>query len=266
MAEELRVALVQRASSTDPAENRAALADLQADPALDADLVVLPEAFARDFGKPGEDVSGDAEPLDGPFAEAVAKLAGQDRTVVAGMFESSDDPARPYNTLVVRGRTEAAYRKIHLYDSFGYRESDRLTAGPWQPTVIEVEGWQVGLMTCYDLRFPELARALVDAGAEVLVVPAAWVPGRDEAEHARKVDHWRTLARARAIENTTYVVAVGQAAPRYTGHSLVVDPDGGLLADPGPDPAVVTAVLSRPALTRARSTNPSLSNRRHFAG
>ena len=266
MAEELRVALVQRASSTDPAENRATLAGLQAEPALDADLVVLPEAFARDFGKPGEDVSAYAEPLDGPFAEAVAKLAGDDRTVVAGMFESSDDPARPFNTLVVRGRAEAAYRKIHLYDSFGYRESDRLTAGPWLPAVIDVEGWKVGLMTCYDLRFPELARALVDAGAEVLVVPAAWVPGRDEAEHARKVDHWRTLVRARAIENTVYVVAVGQAAPRYTGHSLVVDPNGGLLADPGPDPAVATAVLSRSELDRVRSTNPSLSNRRHFPG
>jgi predicted amidohydrolase len=266
MAEELRVALVQHASSTDPAENRAALAGLQADPALDADLVVLPEAFARDFGRPGEDVSADAEPLDGPFGEAVTKLAGDDRTVVAGMFETSDDPARPYNTLLVRGRTEAAYRKIHLYDSFGYRESDRLTAGPWQPAVVDVVGWKVGLMTCYDLRFPELARALVDAGAEVLVVPAAWVPGRDEAEHARKVDHWRTLVRARAIENTTYVVAVGQAAPRYTGNSLVVDPDGGLLADPGPDPAVVTAVLSRDVLVRSRATNPSLSNRRHLAG
>jgi predicted amidohydrolase len=266
MAEELRVALVQQASSTDPAENRAALAGLQADPALDVDLVVLPEAFARDFGRPGEDVSADAEPLDGPFGEAVAKLAGDDRTVVAGMFETSDDPARPYNTLLVRGRAEAAYRKIHLYDSFGYRESDRLTAGPWQPAVVDVAGWKVGLMTCYDLRFPELARALVDVGAEVLVVPAAWVPGRDEAEHARKVDHWRTLVRARAIENTTYVLAVGQAAPRYTGNSLVVDPDGGLLADPGPDPAVVTAVLSRDALARSRTTNPSLSNRRHLAG
>ncbi len=262
MAEELRVALVQRASSLDPAENRAALADLD----VDADLTVLPEAFARDFGAPGDDISAYAEPLDGPFAKAVADLAGRTGTVVAGMFESAPDPDRPFNTLVVRGRAEAAYRKIHLYDSFGYRESDRLTAGAWEPTVVTVNGFGIGLMTCYDLRFPELARALVDAGADVLVVPAAWVPGRDEDEHARKVDHWRTLVRARAIENTAYVVAVGQAAPRYTGHSLVSDPHGALLVDAGPEPGLHTALLTRSVLTEARSTNPSLANRRHRSG
>ena len=84
--------------------------------------------------------------------------------------------------------------------------------------MVEIAGWQVGLMTCYDLRFPELARLLVDAGAELLVLPAAWVAG------PRKVDHWRTLVRARAIENTVYVAAAGQPGPRYSGHSLVVDP------------------------------------------
>ena len=262
MAEDLRVALVQRASSLDPSENRAALAGLD----VEADLTVFPEAFARDFGSPGEDISAYAEPLDGPFAKAVADLAGSNGTVVAGMFESAPDPDRPFNTLVVRGRAEAAYRKIHLYDSFGYRESDRLTAGPWEPTVIELNGFGVGLMTCYDLRFPELARALVDAGADVLVVPAAWVPGRTEEEHARKVDHWRTLVRARAIENTAYVVAVGQAAPRYTGHSMVTDPNGALLVDAGPEPGVHTAVLTRQVLTEARATNPSLANRRHRSG
>jgi len=262
MAEELRVALVQRASSLDPAENRDALAAIE----VEADLTVFPEAFARDFGSPGEDISAYAEPLDGPFAKAVADLAGSGGTVVAGMFESASDPDRPYNTLVVRGRAEAAYRKIHLYDSFGYRESDRLTAGLWEPTVIELNGFGVGLMTCYDLRFPELARALVDAGADVLVVPSAWVPGRTEEEHARKVDHWRTLVRARAIENTAYVVAVGQAAPRYTGHSLVADPNGALLVDAGPEPGVHTAVLTRQVLTEARATNPSLANRRHRSG
>ena len=132
--------------------------------------------------------------------------------------------------------------------------------------MIELNGFGVGLMTCYDLRFPELARALVDAGADVLVVPAAWVPGRTEEEHARKVDHWRTLVRARAIENTAYVVAVGQAAPRYTGHSMVSDPNGALLVDAGPEPGVHTAVLTQQVLAEARATNPSLANRRHRSG
>ena len=112
-------------------------------------------------------------------------------------------------------------------------------------------------MTCYDLRFPELARALVDAGAEVLVVPAAWVAG------PHKVDHWRTLVRARAIENTVFVVAAGQPGPRYTGHSLVVDPLGDVLAEAGEGAAVAhrDAGARRPSTT-ARRTNPSLANRR----
>ncbi len=172
------------------------------------------------------------------------------------MFERSADPDRPFNTLVVRGAAQADYRKIHLYDSFGYRESDRLSAGPIGESLVEVAGFTVGLMTCYDLRFPELARALVTAGAEVLVVPAAWVAG------PRKVDHWRTLVRARAIENTVYVVAAAQPAPRYSGHSLVVDPLGDVLAEAGDDPEVLTAVLRREALEEARRTNPSLVNRR----
>ena len=168
---ELRVSVVQQASGLDPEGNRERLRDLV--PA-DRDLVVLPEAFARDFGEAGSDVSAFAEPLDGPFATELATVADQQgTTVVAGMFEESDDPRRPYNTLAVRGATEASYRKVHLYDSFGYRESDALSAGPLEPIVVEVAGWQIGLMTCYDLRFPELARLLVDRGAEVLLVPSA---------------------------------------------------------------------------------------------
>ncbi|MDT0202510.1 carbon-nitrogen hydrolase family protein [Nocardioides sp. AE5] len=259
--DELDVALVQAASSLDPAENRAAMA--AAVDGLDADLVVLPEAFARDFGSPGDDVSAFAEPVDGPFGQALGALAGPQRTVVAGMFERSADPARPWNTLLLRGAATANYRKIHLYDSFGYKESDRLVAGEWEPVVVDVGGFRVGLMTCYDLRFPELARDLVEAGAEVLLVPAAWVHGRTEAEHATKVTHWRTLVRARAIENTAYVVAVGQPEPRYTGRSLVVDPMGEVVAEAGEGPQVLHATLRRDAINSARSANPALANRRH---
>ncbi|MDN5746727.1 MAG: hydrolase, partial [Nocardioidaceae bacterium] len=155
---------------------------------------------------------------------------------------------------------EATYRKVHLYDSFGYAESERLTPGAVEPVVVDVAGWQVGLMTCYDLRFPELARALVDRGAEVLVVPAAWVAG------PRKVRHWRTLLTARAIENTTYVVAAGQPAPRYCGHSLVIDPLGEIVAEAGSGegerPETLRAELSRAVLEEARRVNPSLANRR----
>jgi deaminated glutathione amidase len=254
----MQVAVVQQASDLEPAVNRARLDSLAPD---DADLVVFPEAFARDFGEAGSDVSPYAEACDGPFASEVARVAEvRGTTVVAGMFESGDDPARPFNTLVVRGAASADYRKIHLYDSFGYRESDRLTAGPLADppgtALVEVAGFTLGLMTCYDLRFPELARILVDAGAEVLVVPAAWVAG------PRKVDHWRTLLRARAIENTVYVVAAAQPAPRYSGHSMVVDPLGDVLAEAGDGDEILTATLDRDVLEEARRTNPSLANRR----
>jgi predicted amidohydrolase len=250
----LSVTVVQEASGLDPDDNRARLRDLVPS---DSDLVVLPEAFARDFGEAGSDVGPFAEPVDGPFARELAEVAAErNTTVVAGMFETSSEPARPYNTLLARGAASASYRKIHLYDSFGHRESDALSPGPLVPVVCEVAGFRLGLMTCYDLRFPELARVLVDHGAEVLVVPSAWVAG------PRKVDHWRTLVRARAIENTVFVVAAGQPGPRYTGHSMVVDPFGEVLAEAGETPAVLRATLDRELLVEARRTNPSLANRR----
>jgi predicted amidohydrolase len=250
---------VQKASSLDAAENRGALADIAGRLEPDTGLVLLPEAYMRDFGAPDTDLAATAEPLDGPFVQRLTGLAAErDTTVVAGMFEASDDPGRPFNTLVVvdRDGLRASYRKIHLYDSFGYRESDRLLAGPVEPVLLDIGGFRVGLMTCYDLRFPELARELVSRGAELLVVPAAWVAG------PLKVDHWRTLARARAIENTVFVAAAGQPGPRYTGHSLVVGPAGELVAEVGDGDHVLTATVDRAALEEARATNPSLANRR----
>jgi predicted amidohydrolase len=255
-APSLRVALVQAAASREPAENRSRLAALAVP---DADLVVLPEVFQRDLGRPEEPLAPDAEPLDGPFVEALtARAAEHGGTWVAGMVERSESPDRPFNTLVVvdGGGLRAAYRKIHLYDSFGFKESDRLVAGPRTPVVVRVGGFEVGLMTCYDLRFPELARELSRVGADLLVVPAAWVAG------PRKPHHWRTLAVARAIENVAYVAAVGQPGPRYTGRSLLVDPRGDVVVEAGEGEEVVHGEVSAALLAEARAENPSLLNRR----
>jgi predicted amidohydrolase len=256
---DLRLALVQRAASLDPDENREAVRSLVTALERDTGLVLLPEAFMRDFGPAGSDISAYAEPLDGPFVAALHELAKQQGgTVVAGMFETSEDPARPYNTLAVvdRDGLRASYRKIHLYDSFGYRESDRLTAGPVTPVIVEVDGVRVGLMTCYDLRFPELARELVRRGAELLVAPSAWVAGPG------KVDHWRTLVKARAIENTAFVAAVGQPGPRYTGHSMLAGPAGEVVGELADGEHLLTASVQRDRLEQARTENPSLLNRR----
>ena len=253
----LRVTVWQHASAEDPVANLEAL-ERVTDLAEGADLVVLPEAFARDFGDPGSDLTPYAEPLDGPFASRVGELATKlDVTVLAGMFERSEDADRPYNTLVLAGpESLASYRKIHLYDSFGYRESDSLTAGPVRPAVTEVNGFRIGLMTCYDLRFPELARALSAAGMDVLVVPAAWVAGPG------KVMQWQTLLRARAIENVCWVVAAAQPGPRYCGHSMVVSPTGEVVVEAGDGDEVLSVALELSAVRAARETNPSLANRR----
>jgi predicted amidohydrolase len=227
----MQVAAVQLHADTDPVENRSRAGDAVAAAAdRGVGLVVLPEATMCGYGPPDFDLASVAEPLDGRFVTdlvAAADRAGV--TVVAGMFEALADEPRVYNTLVVVDGTGlvAHYRKLHLYDALGWKESVRVRPGDPEgdadgPGVVTVGvgGLELGLMTCYDLRFPEMARALVDAGATVLVLPAAWVAG----EH--KQDQWGTLIRARAIESTAYVVAAAQPGPEYSGYSMIVDPSG----------------------------------------
>jgi predicted amidohydrolase len=254
----MRVALVQLAAGIDPAANLEAVHRLTQD--IEADLIVLPEAVMCDFGPPDMRLGPVAQPLDGPFVAALAAIARDHGAgVVAGMFERSDDPERPYNTLVALapdGSLAGIYRKTHLYDSFGYRESDRLTAGLAEPVVVSLADRRLGLMTCYDLRFPEQARALVDAGSDVLVVPAAWVRG------PLKESHWVTLLRARAIENTVDVVAAAQCGRLYCGNSMAVDPMGVVVAALGEAEGVVRAVLDERRLRSVREQNPALSHRR----
>ncbi len=253
--------MVQFEASTDVDANLEAIGrHVEAAAADGAELVVVPEAAMHDFGAPDLPLGPVAQPLDGPFVVSLGELARKSGvTVVAGMFERSDDPARPYNTLAVVGPSAEVvrrYRKAHLYDSFGYRESDRLTAGTFEPVVVPMGELTLGLMTCYDLRFPEVSRALVDAGADVLVVPAAWVRG------PLKEDHWTTLLRARAIENTAYAVGAGQTGATYVGCSAVVDPMGVAVVAMGAEEGYAVAGLRASHLHDVRRRNPSLANRR----
>jgi predicted amidohydrolase len=259
----VRTTVVQFAADTDAEANLGRIGEL-VDVAgrQGAELVVLPEAAMYDFGAPDLPLGPAAQHLDGDFVGRLGKLAARHGlAIVAGMFEVSDDPGRPFNTLVVLdpdGSLRTSYRKAHLYDSFGYRESDRLRSGDPEPVVVSMGDLTLGLMTCYDLRFPEFARLLVDAGADVLVVPSAWVRG------PLKEDHWETLVRARAIENTTYVVAAGQTGRTYVGCSMIVDPMGVAVARLGDNEDVATAEVAAVELTRVRERNPSLVNRRLF--
>jgi predicted amidohydrolase len=253
--------VVQFEAATDPAANLKRIGELVDEAAAaGAALVVLPEGAMHDFGPPDLALGPVAQAVGGDFTNELGSLAKRHGlTIVAGMFEQSDDADRPYNTLVVvgpDGEVRASYRKVHLYDSFGYRESDRLLRGDLVPVVVPVDGLTLGLLTCYDLRFPEYARMLVDAGADTLVVPAAWVRG------PLKEDHWETLLRARAIENTAYVVAAAQTGRSYVGSSMIVDPMGVTTARLGDEEGVVTADLTPARLADVRRRNPSLANRR----
>ncbi|WP_454778369.1 carbon-nitrogen hydrolase family protein [Georgenia muralis] len=258
----MRIAVAQLEATRDPQDNLAAVASLVAGAAGEgAGLVVLPEyVMSYDPHPTAEALTAVAEPLDGPFVTGLARLTERHGTaVVAGLVETGDPGELPANTLVCLGpdgRLLGAYRKAHLYDAFGDRESERLRRVVPEAVVVPLGGLHLGLMTCYDLRFPEMARFLLDAGADVLLVPAAWVAGPGKA------DHWDTLLRARAIESTAYVIAAGLTGPACTGRSMVVGPAGEILARLGAETGYVVADVDPGEVARVRERNPSLANRR----
>ncbi|MFF8320410.1 carbon-nitrogen family hydrolase [Streptomyces bobili] len=223
-----------------------------------ADLVVLPElwttgAFAY------EEFAAEAEPLDGPTHEAMAKAASDAGVWLhAGSIPERDPDGPLYNTSLVfspSGERAAAYRKIHR---FGFDKGEAVLMGAGRDLVtVRLPEMTVGVATCYDLRFPELFRGLVDAGAEILVVSAGW-PERRRA-------HWTLLAQARAVENQAFVLACGTAGTHagvpQAGHSIVVDPWGEVLAEAGPGEEILTVEFDPAKVARTREQFPALKDR-----
>ncbi|MFE4230087.1 carbon-nitrogen hydrolase family protein [Arthrobacter sp. NPDC056886] len=258
----VNIAVAQFAPGLDKQQNEKDIAELVSEAAqLGARLVVLPE-YAM-FTAPSMDGSflDTAEPLSGPFVTGLSELARElSIFVVAGINEELEGGEQISNTLVAvgpQGGVVAIYRKLHLYDAFGYQESALVRPGEIEaPETFEIDGISFGMQTCYDLRFPEVTRRIVDAGAQVLLLPAEWVPG------PLKEDHWTTLLRARAIENTIYVAAADQCAPTGAGNSMIVDPMGVVLASLGEQKAVATAELTEERLRTVRLKNPALELRR----
>lgn len=256
----MNIALGQFASGPDRDANLNTMRRLLATlPDGETDLVVFPEGSMRCFAPGAGSLRDSAEPLDGAFVESLAALAREHQTwIIAGMFERSGGDG-VYNTLAIissDGTLAGAYRKIHLFDAFGVRESEQFLSGPLTPSTIDIAGTCCGLMTCYDLRFPELSRALVERGAEILLVPAAWYQG------PLKEDHWTVLLRARAIENTVYVAAAGQPGPQFCGLSCLIDPFGVIIASLAEGAGMVRAEVSRERLAATRIKLPSLEHRR----
>jgi predicted amidohydrolase len=266
----MRIALAQILSGNDPATNLRLVAE-QAGRAADtgADLVLFPEATMRCFGRSLPDV---AEPLDGPWADGVRKIADRHRlAIVAGMFTPNGD-GRVRNTLLAVGPgLDAHYDKIHLFDAFGFTESATVAPGD-EPVLITVAGVQVGLTTCYDVRFPGLYLALADRGAQVITVCASWGAGPG------KVEQWSLLTRARALDSTTFIAAAGQAdpaassvsaesmptpaAPTGVGHSALISPRGEALAALGTEPGLLVGDIDPAELAAVRAAIPVLANRR----
>jgi deaminated glutathione amidase len=262
----LTIAAAQFAPVDDPDANLETVRTAAADAvARGADLLVTPEYTSYFSADIDDRFVASAQPLEGPF---VSGLQGIARThgigLVVGVAETAERPDRFRNTLVaVRpdGSIAQTYRKVHLYDAFGSRESDRIESGdPEQLPVFELGGVRIGLETCYDLRFPEVTRRLAApelGAADVVVLPAEWVrgPGKER--------HWRTLLEARAIENTVWVVGVGQAPPIGIGGSVVLDPSGVAVAAAGAAPTMVVATIDTATTDAVRQVNPSLALRRY---
>jgi len=255
----LKVALGQFAVSRVWEENAQVCVDLMTRAREGgADLLVLPEGIlARDITDP-QIVLKAAQPLDGPFMTRLLQASRGSSVSTMMCVHIPTGDGRVWNTLVTLrdGEIVSQYRKLHLYDAFTMKESTNVTPGAEIPPLLEIAGLRVGLMTCYDVRFPELARRLALDGADLLVLPAAWVRG------PLKEMHWEVLVTARALENTCYVAATGECGERNIGCSMVVDPLGVVTARAGEAPALVFADIDPERLAHARKVLPVLANRR----
>lgn len=255
----MKVALVQILTTGDKVENLARIKAKAREAAENgAELVVFPEAAMKAFQTGRLDEA--AEPIDGPFAAAVKETAAScNTTIVLGMFTPADKQGkinRVHNTLLItNGRETKSYDKLHTYDAFGYRESDTVAPGT------EFVTWgELGFATCYDIRFPEQFKALARQGAKVIIVPASWANGED------KLRQWQLLGNARALDSTSFVVAVGQAQPADPkdgdptgiGHSAVISPTGQRLVEAGYGEETLYYEIDVSVVDKARAALPVL--------
>jgi omega-amidase len=255
---EITIALAQMSVALGkPEENLRTAANLAARAAAqDAELLLLPELWATgyDLDRSGEH----AFPLDSGHFALMAKLAQAHRLYVAGTALETTPDGRPFNTAAIydpNGKRLGAYRKVHLWAPLG--EVEKMTAGDTLPT-FDLPCGRAAMAICYDLRFPELWRCLVDASVRLILIPAEWP--------IHRVEHWRLLLRARAVENQLFVAGCNRAGAdadgEFGGHSAVVDPWARVLVEGDSEPGLFVTTIQMEEVARARQMFPFLADRR----
>ena len=258
-----KIALVQMRADTEKEKNLKKILDYIAHAAKrDAALCAFPEfmMFYTPSYQSASELASLAEKITGEFVTSISEAARKNSVQVVGTFyEKSPKANRVYDTSFLadrNGKIVSRYRKIHLYDALGFKESKKLYPGSSVARPIKTSVGKIGMMICYDLRFPEMSRMLASSGSEILVAPSAWVQGK------MKEEHWITINKTRAIENGCYVVAPDQVGNIYCGRSLIVDPFGKILLDMKKREGIGMADLSLDQVKQVRKKLPLLRNRR----
>ena len=266
MKKKFRTALVQMKSSVNKVQNLAYSLELINEAAKDkARLICFPEfqmAYSPPEQKP-EALHKIAEKMNGNFVSTLSYSAKQNKiNVIATIYEiinTNKQNHKVFDTAIIindLGKLKSVYRKVHLYDALGFKESKKLVAGSIIERPTRTSVGNVGLLICYDMRFPEISRILTVNGANILASPSAWVAG------VMKQEHWEIMVKARAIENGVYVIAPNQVGNIYCGHSMVIDPFGSTLVDMGNREGIEIIDIDSSRIDTIRRTLPLLMNRR----
>jgi predicted amidohydrolase len=259
----MKVAVVQFKASTNKETNLKKIIEYITKAAKNkAKLIAFPEfmMFYTTSSQTSRQLADLAETINGNFVNTIGKTARENNIQVVGSFyEKSKELDRVYDTSFVidkSGKVISTYRKIHLYDALGFRESDKMMSGSKIAKPVNTSIGKIGMMICYDLRFPEMSRSLAVSGSEVLVAPSAWVKGN------MKEDHWITMNKSRAIENGCYVIAPDQVGNIYCGRSIVIDPFGQILLDMKKKQGIGYVEIDLTKVKQTRKVLPLLKNRR----
>jgi len=255
MVDGFRIGILQFAASVSKRDNLDKVRGMLSSSRVDADIIVLPEYSMADItGLRPEDVYKISEGLDGGWVESFMELSREYGShILCTMFEDTGRPPKVYNTaLIIKDdRILGVYRKIHLYDAYGFRESRYMDPGDRPMDIVDI-GLKTGVAICFDIRFPELFRYYSLKGADMVIIPAGWMRG------PMKEEALRTLGSARSHENTIFTVIAVQYSEIYTGRSMVIDPYGNIMYDAGIGEKYVEVEVDPGTILDARSRLPIL--------